>query len=531
MRKITVIVAAACLLISSGLAYAELQNVVVGGKIRIRGNYYASDYTGPAAAEVRWPAGLLPGRPIGGPFNALGAVSFSDWDDDGNDAKYIEQRTLLNVRADFTDNVSAFIELDSYDLWGEDFRSNYITGNDLRAAGVANPFTAGGTTDDVEVFQSYIEANEMWGYPLRLRIGRQVLSFGSEWLVGSEENATGFFGTSFDAIRLTYATDQFSVDAWASKLAERSPIEEDGDVDFYGIYGSYKGIENLTLDAYWMFVRDAISLNDTNFVWPVEWVEDIIGVDDYDPTELHTVGLRAAGTFGAFDYDAEVAYQFGDADAIGSTFVPFAYGDDDADFDAFAANLSIGYTFDMTYSPRLWLIAAYFEGEDNRDLSFWDWLNPFDRPQASVSFNRLFSTWEYSEFVVISDESNFYTVDVGVTFHPTEQLDVMVHAASFWAVEPFDAPVSFKVGKFRIPIAPALSFWTEENDDYLWTEAGIYPTYRYSEDLTFSVGWCHVFTGNGLEEGSFNAFNGLAFNGGSDDDDSDYFFFETVLKF
>jgi len=78
---------------------------------------------------------------------------------------------------------------------------------------------------------------------------------------------------------------------------------------------------------------------------------------------------------------------------------------------------------------------------------------------------------------------------------------------------------------------PALSFWTQENDKYLWTEAGIYPTYRYSEDLTFNCGWCHVFTGDGLAEGHFNAFNGLAFNGGTDDDDADYFFFETILNF
>ena len=47
----------------------------------------------------------------------------------------------------------AFIEIDSYDIWGEDFRSNYVTGVDARAA----------SGDDVEMYQAYIEAEEMSG--------------------------------------------------------------------------------------------------------------------------------------------------------------------------------------------------------------------------------------------------------------------------------------------------------------------------------------------------------------------------------
>ena len=78
-------------------ASPELQNVQVGGKIRIRGNYYMNTYAGPAAAEVRWPASSLPARPIGGPFaagggNGLGVVSLSDWDNRGSDATYVAQR-------------------------------------------------------------------------------------------------------------------------------------------------------------------------------------------------------------------------------------------------------------------------------------------------------------------------------------------------------------------------------------------------------------------------------------------------------
>ncbi|HPO86092.1 MAG TPA: alginate export family protein, partial [Candidatus Hydrogenedentes bacterium] len=195
-----------------GAAFAELQTVQVGGELRIRANYYMNTFTSPGAARLRWPAlagfNTLSARPIGtfgGIGNGIGILSPFAWDSEGNDLDYVEQRTRLNVKADFTNEVSAFIELDSYDIWGEDFRSNWITGADVRSTSV----------DDVEVYQAYIEANEMWGLPLRARIGRQELSFGSQWLVGVNDASQGVWGLSFDALRLTYATDVFSVDAWA----------------------------------------------------------------------------------------------------------------------------------------------------------------------------------------------------------------------------------------------------------------------------------------------------------------------------
>ena len=160
MRKTFIFLVAATLLITAP-AFAYLQNVEVGGSIRIRGNYFQNAFTD-AGPEVRWPAGVLGTRPIGG-FFGNSVASLFDWDDNGDDLDFVEQRTRLNVTAEFTDGVSAFIELDSYDEWGEDFRSDYLTGVDGRAASV----------DDVEVYQAYIQANEVLGYPVNVRIGRQ----------------------------------------------------------------------------------------------------------------------------------------------------------------------------------------------------------------------------------------------------------------------------------------------------------------------------------------------------------------------
>ena len=552
MYRSLFVAAMAILLLVAAPVYAELQNTQVGGEIRIRGNYWTSAFgpdsltsynplfQGPWSPSWKGyvdPVTGRPGNPLAGLRWApqpgrLAVVSPVGWDEKNHSFSFVEQRTKLHVRADFTEQVSAFIELDSYDWWGEDFRSDYITGVDRRA----------NTLDDVEVYQSYIEANEMFGVPLRLRIGRQELKLGSGWLVGTNEAGSFFRGLSFDAIRATYATELIQVDAFWAKLADRSPLEEDADTDLYGVYASYLGFENITIDAYWLLVRDALSRWDTQYGWIGEWIEDVAGVDNYDPTYLHTVGLRGAGKVGALDFEAEVAYQFGDADSAGVTFanagVISPYGDDDAEYDNLGGNLQVGYTLDTVWSPRLFLGGAYFGGEDNRDLTFLEWLGavacPFWSADASVSFNRLFSDWQYGQFVSSFDHdcSNLWLAYGGVMVNPTEALTLVASVAYVESLEEYDTtwPSFFLLGR-RVNLLYPLSFIDKENPDDLCWEADLTAIYRYSEDLSFEAGYSHIFLGDGAAEGNFNIGNGLAFEGGTDDDDADYVYFETKIKF
>src|SRR5690606_7665631 len=173
----------------------------------------------------------------------------------------------------------------------------------------------------------------------------------------------------------------------------------------------------------------------------------------------------------------------------------------------------------------------YLDGEDNRDLTFWEWLNPFDRHDASVSFNRLFSNWEYSEFLENSDLSNVWVARAGVSANPTESTNVLLTATYFQAVESWDAPRYVSLGRYRLPINPSWSWWTQESDDTLGVEAELSATYNYSEDLVFEAGWAHLFLDDGLEEGNFTQANGLLFDGGTGDEDADYVYLETRLSF
>ncbi len=523
MKRMIVLVVLILALSAPLVARADLQNVQVGGEIRLRGNYIYGTLTGPAPFEVRYTASELRGRAMGQftppPLQSSGsnaAYSYLGWNDKATSTQFVEQRTRLHVKADFTDNVIAFIEFDSYDIWGEDFRSNYLTGVDSRSSTGTVTVPSLGADGNVALYQAYIEARELYGVPLAIRIGRQELSFGSEFLVGKGDKAPLFRGLSFDAIRLTYATDQFSVDAWMSKLVENSPSQEDGDVDFYGVYGSYKGIENVTFDLYWLYLRDARALpSDPAAPWCVTGFDST-----YDPTELHTVGARSAGKLGAFDFEGEVAYQFGQIDQAGIMFKPGVYGDHNAEASVWAGKLEAGYSFDVMWKPRLFVGGVYFGGEDNRAISAHD-KTAYLYPQSSISFNRLFSNQIYSGFVDLNDDlSNAYDVRIGVVAAPLEKLTALFCVSYFGAVDAFDMPTGNRC-----------STATKSSSHYLGTEAYLALFYQYSKDLQFDAGWAHWFTGQGSVDGNFTEWNGYMLNKGSAGDDGDYIYVGTRLSF
>ncbi len=328
MRIVKVMMITALIAAMGTVAYAELQSVQVGGQIRIRGNYYVGD------------------------------------DTKRNDISFVEQRTRLNVKANFTDDVTGFIELDSYDIWGEDFRSNYATGVDARAASV----------DDVEIYQAYIEATNMWGTGLELKVGRQEIALGSQWLVGVNDKSQLFRGLSFDALKLGYVMeDYFRVHLFWAKLAETFSDMLHDDIDLYGIYATLTMIENVEIDAYYLYLRNDIPAKADN---------------------VHTIGVRAGGEVIGIDFEAEAAFQFGDDKSRLST--------------NFGSNVEVGYTVDldpMSLRPFAGFACFIDCGKDF-----------FGRPDAG--FNRLFSNWEYSEFIDHTTLSNAYIPRLGLDFSP-----------------------------------------------------------------------------------------------------------------
>jgi hypothetical protein len=454
MRKSLFVLVAAMTVMMAVPALAELQNVEVGGSLRIRGNWYSQ-------------------------VNEFSGFSTTSLNDDDPDALYAEQRTRLNVKADFTDDVTAFIELDSYSNWGDDSFRRFSAADSTYAGGLISraitPSSLSTSGTNVNLYQGHVTMHEIGGYPIEIKIGRSEMQHGSEFLVGNQDTSSGFIGLSFDGIWGTYTHDSFWVQAFWTRLAQNSnPIrwEDSGDVDFMGLYGSYTGIEDMSIDGYYYYLHQAVT--DTNLL--------------LETAALHTIGARFAGNKAQFDWELNGAYQTGDSGAPSP-------GDD---FSAFAAQGSLGYTFDMSYQPRIFINAGYYDGDDE-----------------DPAFRRLFSDHEYSEFLDAGDLSNMWFVGGGAGAQITEALSMTAAVNWFNAVEDFGT-----------------------SDEDLGLEIGLYASYAYSEDLTFNAGYAHFFVGDGLDSDNTSASAPagipLANSGRTPfalgDDDVDYVFIETVIS-
>jgi hypothetical protein len=498
-------------------ALAELQQVSVGGEIRIRGRYYTNAWEEQRPLPRRIADNLLPWRPIG----PTGTMSKFKWNSKGKDWTRYESSVLLNVQADFTNDVSAFLELYDFHIWGEEFRSNYLTGADSRANNV----------DFTIMNQAYIEMRNLFNEPLQLRIGRQNLLFGGGWLLSNMMTSSQYI--SFDAIRATYSPGDFTIDAFASKLNDNDRLFKES-INLYGVYGTYKGIPEASMSLYWLYVRDDTEIpRPENTAWG-RWINNKRGLR-YGSTNLHTVGYRLFGGVGNFDYNLDAAYQWGDAEHLGSLFKPVgrAFGDTNAKYDNYALDATVGYTFKETsWQPRLFVQGVVFSGEDKRDISFWDWMNPFYRPEASVSFNRLFTEKNY--MATVNDNSwvsNFMQLSAGIEVQPTEKLRIHVHLAKDWVYAPFNHPKSIKFGGKRMFVAPNLSFWTDSASRDLGWELTSIVRYNYSPDLWFMLYGNYLWSGEALTRGSFIHFYGTEFSGGSGNSDVGYLFWMACLKF
>ncbi|MCH7959494.1 MAG: alginate export family protein [Candidatus Hydrogenedentes bacterium] len=418
--------------------FAELQNVEVGGSLRIRGNAYSSE---------------------------ANLDTFADENGAANNA-HVEQRTTISVSADFTDGVSAFIELSDYGAWGE-------------AGDFGGVDDTAGAASSAQVYQAYIQLDDAFDFPLMIRIGRQEVMLGSEWLVGNNDNGSNFQGLSFDAIAATYtAEDVGTLSVGWAKLVESASIAgpgagSDSDVDLYVVYGSYTGMEDITIDAYYILARMAAT--GSSFV------------DD-----LATIGARVAADYMGFDIEAEAAFQSGDAESKSAT----------AEFDGTAANVEVGYTFDMDYQPRVYVGYAFFEGAT--------------AASGDVGFQRLFSDWEYGEFLDGGDLGNVTIIRAGASAQVTESIDVALAYALYTADE---------VGA---------------GDDELGSEIALYANYAYSEDLSFGVGYAFFMADKGSAEGHdvrgqnlqpASPITTALGASGIQEDDASYFFFETSISF
>ncbi len=239
--------------------------------------------------------------------------------------------------------------------------------------------------------------------PLTLRVGRQELQYGNQRLVSPLDWAN--VRRRFDAVKLIWQKDTWRFDAWYARpvVVERKGGDDcNEDVDFYGAYFSYTGWPRHGLDVYGFAIHDETKPTNPNARRGNE--------------HRYTLGTRFWGATGPWDYEAEVAGQWG------------KWGGDTVQ--AWSTTLDGGYNFrQAAWQPRLG--AGFDWASGDRD--------PND---GSVqTFDQLFPLGhKYLGYLDLIGRQNITALNVNLSAWPVEQ---KVHARLayhvFWLSAPEDA--------------------------------------------------------------------------------------------
>ncbi|MBD3675119.1 MAG: alginate export family protein [Planctomycetaceae bacterium] len=240
----------------------------------------------------------------------------------------------------------------------QDLFTGYVEGIDASAFGYDAPLTPVGIdVNRADLLRYYAEINigDLGAGNLSYRYGRQFLKYGSQHVLSN----LGWGNTyrNFEGHKLLYQGEDWSIDAFAmnsvnaaaggSKFDSEAYDTPDHDRQVNGIYSTYSGLKNNTLDFYW--------------IWSLEENPNPMRHDG----DRHTLGVRWAGkkpvedlceVVGTWAWDIEGAYQFGEDN----------FGGVNQDVQAGFFSALAGYTFNaLPGSPTFNGIFFWGSGDDD----------------------------------------------------------------------------------------------------------------------------------------------------------------------
>ncbi len=167
-----------------------------------------------------------------------------------------------------------------------------------------------------------------------VRIGRQELLYGNQRLISPLDWANT--RRTFEGARLLYSNGDWDIDTFYTfyvPVVADTLDESDYDQRFYGMYGTYNGFENFTVEPYYIGY-------DNHNTGPV--------TGDFS---LHTMGVRLNGGMGSWLWELEGGPQFGRQSGLG------------ADHSAGFATVGLGRKCKLPGSPTIWFYYDYASGD------------------------------------------------------------------------------------------------------------------------------------------------------------------------
>lgn len=351
--------------------------------------------------------------------------------------------------------------------------------------------------DSFDLRQGYIEIGNAKAFPLTLKVGRQILSYGDERLIGAFD--WNNIGRTFDAAKLRWEQPLWSLDAFAASVVvptrgqyNQSDLfngnETGRDQIFSGLYFSTSAVPFQVTEVY------ALHLSENTG-------QPLFQPNALDDTSFFTFGLRVKSKPGAFshtgsagpdgkeiadskstppplaqrpvgfDYDAEAAFQTGEVRGL--------------DLTAFAAHVAAGYTFDTRWLPRLALGYSYATGDsDPLDGDIETFQNLFPTNHKFYGQADFFS-WQ-----------NIHDLELNLKVAPTRSVTVRADFHAFFLASTDDVWYRANGVTAVRPLTPA----ARNADNYAGSEIDFLVTWTVNKNVTLEAGYSHFFAGEYLED-------------------------------
>ena len=446
----------------------------------------------------------------------------------------VQERIRWEIREnnfDFNDTVDSLTD----DNWFEqrfrigvlvkpcDWFKIYAQGQDSREINSDRPDfpgVLGAEGDDAfDLRQGYVEIGNAKAFPLTLTLGRQVLSYGDERLIGSFD--WNNIGRTFDVAKLRWQEKTWSLDAFASTVAvptrgkyNQSDLfngnETHREQIFSGLYFSTPAVGPQTIDLY------ALHFHQQNPV-PQSVVLIRGGVATIVPsrtipasafptvgdTNFVTLGLRVKSKPGAFAHAAPAPASDGKSVADGKSApavmpAPKPVGLDyefegafqtgkvrGLDLTAFAVHGGLGYTFDIPWLPRLGVEYNYGTGDK-------------DPTDGNIeTFQNLFPTNHkfYGQMDVFSWQ-NMHDACVIVKAQPIKAVTLKAEYHGFWLANTND--VWYRANG-TTAVRP-LNTLAREASNYAGSEVDVTAQWSVNKHLAVEAGYSHFFAGDYLSD-------------------------------
>ena len=304
---------------------------------------------------------------------------------------------------------------------------------------------------------------------------------------------------SFDAVKFTYNPASFDVDFFVGNQVRYEDEKFNPAIwgeYLFGIYATYKGIPNNVFDLY------SINLTDKR--------HEITSVTDknttYENLKRYTIGTRGEGKIAStnFGYGYEIAYQFGDRDAVNTV----TKAERSQDIRAYAAHADVNYAFKGIFSqPVIMFEYNYASGDDDPADGTSKTLEPlFQSTHGPYGLIDFFKWQNMEEFALFLD------------FTPIKaRMKGSLQYHRYYLAETKDAWYSTGGKKTRYDKSGRAS-------DYVGDEVDLVLSYKVSSFLDIEGGYAHFFSGEYVRDTATGTAKGA-------DKDADWFYLQTVITF